>query len=296
MKKLFLLALALAAPLSALAYTSPGAPTGLVNDFAGVLSTDQRSALEQTLESNKQATGNEIAVVTIKSLGGDTVENYAVSLFKEWGIGQKGKDNGALLLIAIEDRKMRIEVGYGLEPVLTDAISSRIIRNTLAPAFKQGDYNGGITTAVDQIIKVTAGDASAVPPEPANAWSGFGLQEFGFLAFLVFGVVQWLLSAMARSRSWWLGGIFGGVIGLSTMLFITVIHGLIATAILVPLGLLLDYVISKEYVASSAAGRKPHWWAGGPWIGGGFGGGRGGDGFGGFGGGSSGGGGASGNW
>lgn len=296
-KNIFWLALALLAPLSAFAYTSPGAPTGLLNDFAGVLTTDQKAALEQTLEANKQSTGNEIAVVTIKSLGGDTIENYAVSLFKEWGIGQKGKDNGALLLIAIEDRQMRIEVGYGLEPTLTDAISSRIIRNTLSPAFKQGDYNGGIAAAVDQIIKVTAGDATAVPPEPTNTWSGFGLQEFGFLAFLLFGIVQWLLSAMARSRSWWLGGIFGGAIGLMTMLFLTVMHGLIATAILVPLGLLLDFFISKEYASSSAAGRKPSWWAGGPWIGGGFGGGRGGGGgFGGFGGGGSGGGGSSGSW
>lgn len=297
MKKILIsLALAIFAPVSALAYTSPGVPTGLVNDFASVLSTDQKAALEQTLEANKQSTGNEIAVVTIPSLGGDTIENYAASLFKEWGIGQKGKDNGALLLIAIEDHQMRIEVGYGLEPALTDAISSRIIRNTLAPAFKQGDYNGGITAAVDQFIKVTGGDASAVPPEPdtssRSAWDR--VQTYGILIFMVFTLIQWLLSAMARTRGWWLGGIFGVVVGLITMLFITVMHGLIVIAILAPLGILLDYVISKEYANSSSAGRKPSWWAGGSVIGGTFG--NGGGGFGGFGGGGSGGGGASGGW
>src|SRR6185369_14248362 len=92
--KTFLLGVILIAPLFAFAYASPGAPTGLVNDFAKVLTADQVTTLEGTLQANRQSTGSEITVVTIPSLGGDTIENYAVKLFEEWGIGQKDKDNG----------------------------------------------------------------------------------------------------------------------------------------------------------------------------------------------------------
>jgi uncharacterized protein len=294
--KTLLISILLAAPLFALAYTSPGAPTGLVNDFAHVLAADQVASLESALQANKQSTGSEIAVVTIKSLDGDTIENYAVKLFEEWGIGQKGKDNGALLLIAIEDRKVRIEVGYGLEPVLTDALTSSIIRNTLAPAFKEGKYYEGISSAVHEMAAVVAGDASGVPtdtPESSAPWWG-NFRLDGFVLWIVFLAFQWFMSVMARSRSWWLGGAVGGVIGVIVLLIAGLTIGLITGAILIPLGLLLDYFVSREYGASAAAGRKPHWWAGGPWIGGGFGGGGGG--FGGFGGGRSGGGGASGGW
>jgi len=117
-----------------------------------------------------------------------------------------------------------------------------------------------------------------------------------FVLFWIISVfLQVILSIFARSRSWWLGGVFGGIVGIITMFFATLNFGIIVTAILIPLGLILDYFISKEYAKSSQLGRKPRWWAGGPWIGGGLGGGHSG-GFGGFGGGSSGGGGASGSW
>jgi uncharacterized protein len=294
MKTLLLTLLLL--PSLALAYTSPGSPRGLVNDYAKVLTADQVASLEAVLEQNKQSTGSEIAVVTIKSLGGDTIENYAVKLFEEWGIGQKGKDNGALLLIALDDRQMRIEVGYGLEPVLTDALTSSIIRNTLRPAFQEGKYYDGISAAVSQMTAVVAGDESAVPIDTTESspWWADGHVD-AFLIFLFFGAVQWLFSIMARSRSWWLGGVVGGVIGVVVAFLATLTVGLIIGAILVPLGLALDYFVSREYSASATTGRHPRWWAGGPWIGGGFGGG-GSSGFGGFGGGSSGGGGASGSW
>ena len=111
------------------AYSSPGSPTGYVNDFAEILSTETRASLEELLSSTDASTSAQVAVVTIKSLDGDTIENYAEKLFQEWGIGQKGKDNGVLLLVAVDDRKVRIEVGYGLEGALTDAESSWIRNN-----------------------------------------------------------------------------------------------------------------------------------------------------------------------
>src|SRR3990170_5163094 len=120
------------------------APIGYVNDFAGVLSQEMENSLEDRLSSFTASTSNEIAVVTLSSLEGETVEGAAVKLFEEWGIGDKDKDNGVLLLVAINDRQMRIEVGYGLEPVLTDSRSGNIIRDQITPLFKAGNYEGGI--------------------------------------------------------------------------------------------------------------------------------------------------------
>jgi len=145
MKRIFFAFGLLAIPFVLLAYTNPGKPTGFVNDFAGVLSAQDRSALESKLTALQASTGDQIAIAIIPSLGGDTIENYAVNLYKDWGIGQKGQDNGALLLVSIEDRQMRIEVGYGLEPVLTDITTSHIISDTITPHFKNGDYSGGLS-------------------------------------------------------------------------------------------------------------------------------------------------------
>jgi uncharacterized protein len=140
------------------AYSSPGKPTGYVNDFANVLTLDTKQQLETKLSSLDASTSAQVSVVTIKTMGNDTIENFAVKLFEEWGIGQKGKDNGALLLVAVEDRKVRIEVGYGLEGALTDAETSPIIRNVITPAFKAGSYDQGITEGVDAILKAAAED------------------------------------------------------------------------------------------------------------------------------------------
>lgn len=292
MKKLFI-SLLIIVPLAASAYTNPGMPAGFVNDYAGVLTAGQKQSLEQLLEQNRRATGNEIVVVTIASLEGDTIENVAVSLFQEWGIGGKEKDTGALLLIATDDRQMRIEVGYGLEPVLTDALSSRIIRNTIAPRFKTGDYYEGILQGVTQMLSAARGDTNAVPDDDESERKGI-VQVGFFLILILFGFLQWFMSIMARTRSWWLGGIAGGVLGAITMFFVAFIYGLIVMAVLVPLGLLLDFFVSRDYARSKEIGRSPHWWAGGSWVGSGGRSTRGG--FGGFGGGRSGGGGASGRW
>jgi uncharacterized protein len=277
-------------PMMVFAYSSPGRPTGFINDFVGVLTREQKSSLEATLSQNRLETGNEISVVLINNLGGDTVENFAEKLFKEWGIGQKGKDNGVLLLVAIDDHKLRIEVGYGLGPVLTDAQSGQIIRNVITPKFKSNDYYGGISDGVAQIIGATKGEVITVTENESRSNSFLEVvQIFGFMFIWIF---LWFGSVLARSKSWWAGGILGGTLGLFIMFFGAFIHGLIFIVIFVPIGLLFDYFISKEYTKSKDLGKKPRWWAGG---GSGFGG-SGGGGFGGFGGGSSGGGGASGGW
>ena len=133
------------------AYQNPGTPTSFISDFTSTLTTDQRATLESTLENIKQNTGTEIAVCIIRDLGGDTIENFAEKLFKDWGIGTKGTDNGLLLLVALQDKKIRIEVGYGLEGTVTDAQSYRIIKDHIKPAFKQNNYYLGIQNAIQAL-------------------------------------------------------------------------------------------------------------------------------------------------
>jgi uncharacterized protein len=269
------------------AYVSPGQPTGLVNDFANVLSAEQKQQLENKLEQFKKDSSNEIAVAVINSLQDDTIENFAEELFKEWGIGQKGKDNGVLILVAKEDRKMRIEVGYGLEGDLTDAQSGWIINQIMKPAFADNNFYQGLDQAADKIIGATKGE---VVPSDQPTTGGKKLNIQFIFGAIVFGFI-WLASVLGRSKSWWLGGVLGGIVGVVIGFFVGFLYlGIIAIAVLAPLGLLFDFIVSKKYQAGKASGYLP-WWIGG----GGFGGGSGG-GFGGFGGGSSGGGGASGDW
>lgn len=137
--------------------------TGRVVDQAGLLDSASQASLSQTLEAHEQATGEQLVVVTVANLQGNTIEDYGYQLGRAWGIGQKGKDNGALLLVAKDERKVRIEVGYGLEGRLTDAQSSIIINNVIIPAFQRGDFPGGIRNGVAAMIKVLGGDPMAQP-------------------------------------------------------------------------------------------------------------------------------------
>jgi uncharacterized protein len=279
-------ALLFAAPV--FAYSSPGAPTGYVNDFAHVLSADTVQQLDATLAHFEASTSNQIAVVTVPNMGGDYVENYAVKLFEEWGIGQRDRDNGVLLLLAVEEHKIRIEVGYGLEGALPDSVAQRIINNDLTPNLKENKFDEGVTLATADIMRATQGEYTA-PEKKKFPLSGNAIEAL--LVALFFGL-QWIAAVLARSKSWWAGGVVGGFLGGGAWLWfgMALAWGLVTLGSLVVFGLLLDYLVSKTYTNKKTTGAVLPWW-----IGGGGGGGRGG-GFGGFGGGSSGGGGASGSW
>lgn len=277
-----------AIPFLALAYTNPGDPTGFVNDFAGILNQNEKSALEQALVSFEKETSNEIAIAAIPSLEGDTIENYAEKLFVDWKIGKEGKDNGVLILVARDDRMVRFEVGYGLEGALTDAQSAWIIDNEIVPRFRDGKYAEGLNGAVDKIIAATRGEY--VPS--SNTSSRGTLSEISsYLVIPIFFALSILLHLFGKTRSWWLGGILGGVAGIILGLIAWSLYlGVGAFVVLVPLGLLIDFWASRAYLHKQTHGIFPWWW-------GGHGGsGHGGGGFGGFGGGHSGGGGASRNW
>lgn len=261
-------------------------PTGYVNDYAAVLPPAEKQAIEDRLSGYERATGNEIAVVTIKSLEGGGVEETALRYFDQWKIGKEKEDNGVLLLAAIDDRKMRIEVGYGLEPNLTDGEAGDIIRTKIAPKFAKNDYGGGVTDGTDAIIAQIGGAASDSRSQGGEEGDGIGSI---FVAILFFG--SYMLAFMARSKSIWLGGLGGGVIGGIFGFLVGGIVGLAIFGIIVALfGLMLDWLLSRTYARSGGRGGFLGSW------GGFYGGGGSGGGFGGFGGGSSGGGGASGSW
>ncbi len=274
-----------------LAYVSPGNPTGYINDFSGVISQMEKSILENKLSIFHASTSNEIAVAVVKNLEGDYIEHYAVKLFEEWGIGKKDKDNGVLLVVALEEKTLRIEVGYGLEGALPDSVASSIIQNVIIPQLREENYDAAVSEGVAAIMAATEGEYVGDGP------SFFGSFDFEFVIgifVLVIVVLQWLSAILARSKSFWAGGVVGGIAGAvaATYLGWWVVFGLGVTSLLAALGLLFDFVVSKAYQKAKQTSSRIPWWGGG----GGFGGGSSSGGFGGFGGGSSGGGGASGHW
>lgn len=288
--KILLAALAvIVLPIAAFAYQNPGTPAGFVNDYASVLSNEQKVQLENKLQNFEKQSGNEIAIAVINSLEGDSIENFAVELFKDWGVGKQGKDNGALILVAINDRQMRIEVGYGLEGALTDAQSSWIINEQMKPAFRANDYYRGLDQAADKIIAATQGETLPSAESGSNKTNGGGLPYEGIFYLGIF-LIQFVAAILGRSKSWWLGGVLGGLGGVVAGLLMGLAWGIGSALVLVPFGLLFDYVVSNAYHKGQASGHMP-WW-----IGGGRGGSSGGSSFGGFGGGMSGGGGSSGRW
>lgn len=129
-----------------------------VHDEAKILSAETIHKLESQLTAYEDSTSNQIAILTVLSLDGEPIESYSMRVAEEWKLGTKEKDNGVLLLIAVDDHKIRIEVGYGLEGVLTDAISSRIIRNEIAPAFRQNEYDQGVINAIHAMIAAIGGE------------------------------------------------------------------------------------------------------------------------------------------
>ena len=135
--------------------------TGRVVDDAGVLSDATKNDLTDMLAAHESATGEQVVVVTLASLQGYTIEDYGYQLGRYWGIGQKGKNTGALLIVAPKEHKVRIEVGYGLEGTLTDATCSAIIQNYILPSFKRGDYSAGVLAGATSILKALGGN----PPE-----------------------------------------------------------------------------------------------------------------------------------
>jgi uncharacterized protein len=160
-------------------------PPKLVTDQAGVLSAEQLQALEAKLVAIDDSSSNQIAVVILSSLEGQPKEEYATKLFREWGIGNKKTNNGVLLLVAIQDRQIRIEVGYGLEGAIPDITALSIIDNDIKPAFKAGNYYEGLDKATDDLAKAAVGEYKEARKKKKNT-KGSPLLFFIILAIIVF--------------------------------------------------------------------------------------------------------------
>jgi len=138
----------------------PG-PQGYVSDYAGIIGGEYKAAIEALISELESKTSAEIAVVTMKNLGGSDPEGYAADLFQKWGIGKKDKDNGLLIITALEERAVRIEVGYGLEGIIPDGLAGRVIREKILPEFKDGNYGQGLLNGVKTCAAIIAKDAGA---------------------------------------------------------------------------------------------------------------------------------------
>ncbi|MCX6751573.1 MAG: TPM domain-containing protein [Candidatus Nomurabacteria bacterium] len=272
-----------------LAFDVPNRPQSFVNDFTNTLSAGDKNSLETKISDFEKQTSNEIAVVIIPSLDGDTVENVAQNIFTKWGIGKKDKNNGVLILVAMAEHKTRIHTGYGVEGDLTDLATSYIQSEIMTPAFRENNYYSGINGAVDKIIENLGGNN--IVPEGYSGTEKSGGIDF---EFIIFFALQWIIAILARSKSWWGGGVLGALIGGGIWLFgsFSLFSSIFLFVFLIIFGLGLDFFISRKYQAVKNSGGHFPWWIGG----GGFGGGKSGGGFGGFGGGFSGGGGSSGSW
>lgn len=193
-------------------------PPQLVNDFAEVIDPGKEARLEQKLLRYSDTTSTEIAVVIVKSLNGEDPNLYAAELGQEWGVGRKGKDNGLVFLVAVDDQKMAIQNGYGLEPVLTDAATKIIIEEYVLPEFRQGDYYAGIDSGTDQIFKLIAGDFQ-------GSGNRRGAEKsFPFIGVVILLIILFTLFGRRRRRGFggyhrgggvWIGGMGGGLGGSS---------------------------------------------------------------------------------
>jgi uncharacterized protein len=269
-----------------------------VTDLTGTLNAQQREALEQTLAEFEKRKGAQIAVLMVPTTQPETIEEYAVRVEEAWKLGRKGVDDSALLVIAKNDRRLRIEVGYGLEGALPDAIAKRIIDNDITPRFKQGDFYGGIRAGVDRVMRVVEGEK--LPPPAAHGPDSSQGFDPGMLVFLFFFVV--IAGGILRAM-------FGRVLGAGFGGGVAAFAGwMLLGSVVLAIGAGLVAFVFLLLGGLGGGGTRRGGWGGGPWIGGGGlgrggfgGGGFGGGGFGGGGGfsgggGGSGGGGASGSW
>jgi uncharacterized protein len=281
-----LLALMLAWTFAALADVAVPPLTGRVVDRTATLSSSDVASLDKTLRDFEARKGSQIAVLIVPTTQPETIEQYSIRVAEAWKIGRKKIDDGAILVVAKDDRKLRIEVGYGLEGALTDVTAKRIIDEVITPKFRAGDFAGGISDGVNRILRVVDGEPLPAPAKPQQNSALFGDID-PFNPFLIVAVI--FAGGILR-------GIFGRLFGsLATGGLVAALFWLIAASVaLSAIGGVIAFVVtlfSDAITSSGGPGR-------GGWIssGGGFSGGSsGGGGFSG-GGGSFGGGGASGSW
>lgn len=272
MARAALLAFALCWPFIAGAQVSVPPLTGRVTDQTATLTAEQKAALEQTLQAFEARKGSQIAVLIVPTTAPETIEQYALRVAEQWKLGRKKVDDGAVLVVAKDDRALRIEVGYGLEGALNDATSKRIISEIITPRFKQGDFYGGITAGVDQIIRVIDGEPLPKPKgKPAGDTAD--IQQYIPVIFILALVVGGMLRAMLGRFPGAL--VTGGAVAIIAWLFagavsIALVAGVIALFFTLLGGGMGGHGIGSHHGGSGRGGFGGGGFSGG---GGGFGGG-----------------------
>ncbi len=260
--------------------------SGRVNDLGHILSGSTVQMLDQVLQQLEETDSTQVVVLTIPSLDGEDLESYSLKVAENWGIGQRSTDNGALLLVAVKERKLRIEVGKGLEGKLTDLVSGRIIRNEIVPQFRNGNFNQGVIDGVTAIVQVVKGEYSAQTTSANNSRQNEGMSNA--FVFLFFGIIV-IGNIFRKNKA--LAGTVGGVFGLGVGVFLQNLVPFWFFGLISAVG---TFVVTLLGIGNTLGGR--HSGRGGFGGSGGLGGGGfGGGGFSG-GGGGFGGGGASGGW
>jgi uncharacterized protein len=201
------LVLLLATTFAALALEVPPPPKRWVTDSAGVMSLSDVATLDTKLENFEQTSGAQFLIYTFKSIEGESIEDFTQRCVTAWKVGQAKYDNGLVLFVFVAERKVRVEVGYGLEGTITDAFSSRVIREQIAPFFQKGDYGGGLNAAADALMnKIRTGEEPVAPLRPRGAQQGpvgVETEEGGFIGtiiFLVFFFLFFILPMLTRRR------------------------------------------------------------------------------------------------
>lgn len=211
---LFLLCLL---PFAAGAEIAVPALSARVVDLTATLSAAQRAALNQKLQAFEARKGSQIAILIVPTTAPETIEQYSIRVVDQWKLGRKKVDDGVLLLVAKDDHRLRIEVGYGLEGALPDVIAKRIVSDTIAPLFKQGDFYGGLDAGITRIMAVIEGEPLPAPAQPATRNTGLSALE-GVFPLLIFGAL--VAGVVLRNVLGSLPGalVNGGLVGAAVML------------------------------------------------------------------------------
>ncbi|MEO6846739.1 MAG: TPM domain-containing protein [Chthoniobacterales bacterium] len=197
----------------------PPKPTRYFNDYAGVISPQTVATLNARLENFEQETSNQVVVAIFKNIPTDyTMEDFAQRTFESWGVGQKAKNNGVVLFVFTQARKVRIEVGYGLEGALPDITAAQIIRNDITPQFRAGNYDAGLTAAINSIFQAIKGEYKGTGRTRAEAQGGNNVGTPFIFVFLIVMIIFFIIGWKNRRRgvvygsggNWWIGGGGGG--------------------------------------------------------------------------------------
>ncbi len=264
LKRFIILLCLVVMPLTATALDVPQL-TGRINDYARLLSPGATAMLEQKLAAFETDQSTQVVVLTVPSLQGDDIEQFAIRVADQWKIGQKGKDNGVILVLAQAERQVRIEVGMGLQGVLPDITAGRIIRDVMRPHLRSGDYDRGIDAGIEAVMAATKGEFKAAPNERKQR-SNRGVAS-SFLTYLLFtGVAAAALGSVSRPMAG-----LAGAVGLPLAAALT-FPGLALTYLLIlgAVGLAGGFLVG---FLANLGGGSGHGGGGGYWGGGGFGGG-----------------------